>query len=61
MKNKNTEKISLHNLESKWSYKTAIGIATESITNEEYELICVVETSKILLKNDKNEKKEGNL
>lgn len=38
------------NLESKWTYKTALGIAVESNINETHDLICVVETSKILLK-----------
>ena len=42
------------NLEAKWTYKTALGIATESNINETYELVCVVETSKILIKNEKD-------
>ena len=41
------------NLGAKWTYKTALGIAIESNDNEVYELICVVETQKILTKNDK--------
>lgn len=49
------------NLEAKWTYKTALGIAIESNINETHELICVVETSKILLKDDKKEKKESDL
>lgn len=60
-KDKMSGKIVMYNLESKWTYKTALGIATESNINETHELICVVETSKILLKDDKEEKKEGNL
>lgn len=39
---------------NKWTYKTALGIAQES-TKDEFELICVVESSKIMLKNDKKE------
>lgn len=60
-RNKMSGKIVMCNLESKWTYKTALGIATESKINETHDLICVVETSKILLKNDKDEKKEGDL
>lgn len=47
------------NLESKWTYKTALGIAIESNCDESYDLVCVVETSKMMLKNEKGtEKKE---
>lgn len=60
-RNKMSGKIAMCNLESKWTYKTALGIAIESNINETHELICVVETSKILLKDDKEEKKEDNL
>lgn len=57
MRNKKTEKVLLHNLEAKWTYKTAIGIAKESLIDETHELICVVETSKIMVKNDKETEK----
>lgn len=58
-RNKTNGKILMCNLEAKWTYKTALGIATESNINETHELVCVVETSKILLKNEKDsEKKE---
>lgn len=60
-RNKKSGEIAMSNLEAKWTYKTALGIATESNVNETYELICVVETSKILLKDDKEEKKESDL
>ena len=43
------------NLEAKWTYKTALGIAIESNNNKTHEVVCVVETSKILLNNDKKE------
>ena len=56
-----TNQIEIYNLDKKWTYKTALGIATELNNNEIYELVCVVETSKILLKDDKEEKKEGDL
>jgi hypothetical protein len=57
MRNKKTEKVLLHNLEAKWTYKTAIGIAKESLIDETHELICVVETSKIMITNDKETEK----
>lgn len=57
MRNKKTEKVLLHNLEEKWTYKTAIGIAKESLTDEIHELICVIETNKVMLKNVKNDEK----
>lgn len=52
---KKTNQIEIYNLDNKWTYKTALGIATESNNNEIYELICVVEAQKILTKNDKEE------
>ena len=57
MRNKKTEKVLLRKLEAKWTYKTAIGIAKESLVDETHELICVVETNKIMIKNDKEEEK----
>ena len=58
-KNKATERIVLIDLISKWTYKQALAIAKEAHTkNGTHELICVIETSKILLKNEKeNEEK----
>ena len=61
MKNKKTEEILLHNLEQKWTYKIAVGIAKESLKDETYELICIVETNKIMIKNDKEEEKKGDI
>lgn len=44
--------------QSKLTYKTALAIATESTRHDlGFELICVVETSKIMCKNDKETKK----
>lgn len=54
-RNKATNQIILFDLESKWTYKIAIGIATELNNDEINELVCVVETNKIMLKNDKKE------
>ena len=42
---------------SKWTYKTAVAIANESTDTDTFEIICVVETNKIMLKNDNKEKK----
>lgn len=60
-RNKISGKIVMCNLEAKWTYKTALGIATESNINETHELICVVETSKILLKDEKESKNKEEL
>ena len=38
---------------SKWTYKTAVAIAKESTDTNRFEIICIVETNKILLNNDK--------
>jgi hypothetical protein len=53
-KHKKSGVLCTYELGAKWTYKTALGIAIESINNETHELVCVVETSKILLKNEKN-------
>lgn len=56
---KTSNQILTINLESKWTYKTALGIAIESNCDEIYDLVCVVETNKIIQKNGKKaEKKE---
>lgn len=60
-RNKKDGHIVMYNLESKWTYKTALGIATESNINETHELICVVETSKILIKDEKESKNKEEL
>ena len=57
-KNKKTERIVLINLLSKWTYKQALAIAQEANKkNDTHDLICVVETSKILLKDEKENEK----
>ena len=38
---------------SKWTYKTAVAIANESIDTNTFEIICTIETNKIMIKNDK--------
>lgn len=53
-RNKKTERIVLTSLLSKWTYKQALAIAQEATKKDNtHDLICVVETSKILLKNEK--------
>ena len=42
---------------SKWTYKTAVAVAKESIDTSTFEIICVIETNKIMIKNDKETKK----
>ena len=43
---------------AKWTYKTAVAIANETMDTSTFEIICVVETNKIMIKNEKeNEKK----
>lgn len=54
---KDNEKIVTFPLLSKWTYKTAVAIANESIDTNTFEIVCVVETNKIMIKNDKEEKK----
>ena len=60
-KHKKSGVLCTYELGSKWTYKTALGIAIESNNNETHELVCVVETNKILLKNDKEEGKKTNI
>ena len=54
---KASNQIQAYSLEAKWTYKTALGIAIESNNDEIYELVCVVETHKMLPKNEKETKK----
>lgn len=49
--------VDLFPLTTKMTYKTALAIANETIKSETFELICVVETNKILIENDKEAKK----
>lgn len=51
-KYKENGKIHMTHLASKWTYKTALGIAKESTNNEKFDLVCVVETNKIITKDD---------
>lgn len=48
-------------LMSKWTYKTAVAIANESTDTSKFEIICVVETNKIMINNDKEKEKENGI
>lgn len=58
---KATNQIEIYNLDKKWTYKTALGIATELNNNEIYELVCIIETNKIITKNEKESKKKTDI
>lgn len=60
-RNKKTNQIVIANLVKKWTYKMAIAIASELNDYETDELVCVVETNKIMLKNDKEEEKKTDI
>lgn len=60
-KHKKSGILCMYELGSKWTYKTALGIAIESNNNETHEVVCVVETNKILLKNDKKEEEKTDI
>ena len=55
-RNKRTNTISLDELTNKWTYKQALAIAKES-TIDEFELVCVIESNKIMLKDEKEDEK----
>lgn len=46
---------------SKWTYKTAVAIANESTDTSRFEIICVIETNKVMLKNDKEKEKKTDI
>lgn len=54
---KDNGKVVTFPLLSKWTYKTAVAIAKESTDTDTFEIICIVETNKILLKNEKQSEK----
>lgn len=61
---KNTQdgKLVFTEYQSKLTYKTALAIATESTRhNTGFELVCVVETSKVMIKNEKDSKNNEEL
>lgn len=58
---KKTNQIKIYNLDKKWTYKTALGIAIEANSDEIYELVCVVETNKIMIKSDKEKEEKTDI
>ena len=60
-KRKDNERVVTFPLLSKWTYKTAVAIANESTDTNTFEIICVVETNKIMLKNDKENKEKTDI
>lgn len=55
-KNKKDNTILLDELTNKWTYKQALAIAKES-TIDAFELVCVIESNKIMLKDEKEDEK----
>lgn len=50
--------ITLTNYKNKMTYKTALAVAKESMEDDpNFDLVCVVETNKIMIKNEKDTKK----
>lgn len=49
--------IDLFPLSTKTTYKTALAIANETVKSDTFELVCIVETNKIMIENEKKEKK----
>lgn len=58
---KESNEMLLCKLESKWTYKTALGIAIESNDDDVYELVCVVETNKMMPKKEKKDEQENDI
>ena len=60
-KRKDNERVVTFPLLSKWTYKTAVAIARETMDTSTFEIICIVETNKIMIKNDKEEEKKSDI
>ena len=58
---KDNGKIVTFPLLSKWTYKTAVAIANETIDANIFEIICIIETNKIMIKNDKEEEEKTDI
>lgn len=56
-RNKKNHEIMFQNLKEKCTYKTATAVAHLITNHIEHELVCVIETNKILLKDDKETEK----
>lgn len=59
-RNKKNNTILLDELTNKWTYKQALAIAKES-TMDASELVCVIESNKIMLKDEKEDEKNCTL
>ena len=46
---------------AKWTYKTAVAIANETMDTSTFEIVCIVETNKVMLKNEKENEKNCTL
>ena len=60
-RNKKNHEIMFQNLKEKCTYKTATAVANLITNHAEHELVCVIETNKIMLKDDKNEEKKTDI
>lgn len=58
---KDNGKVVTFPLLSKWTYKTAVAIANETMDTDTFEIICIVETNKIMIKNDKKEEEKNDI
>lgn len=54
---KDNGKVVTFPLLAKWTYKTAIAIANETMDTSTFEIVCIVETNKVMLKNEKENEK----
>ena len=54
-RNRMNHEIMTQNLNEKCTYKTAVAVAKLITNHIEQELVCIVETNKMLLRNDKEE------
>lgn len=52
------KELAMFPIETKWTYKTALAIAQETNNGGVYELVCVVETNKIMIKDEKKTEKK---
>lgn len=59
-RNRTTNTTLLEKLTNKWTYKQALAIAKESVTYP-FELVCVIESNKIMLKDEKKDEKNCEL
>lgn len=54
--------LTITNYKSKMTYKTALAVAKESMEDDpNFDLVCIVETSKVMLNNDKEEEKKTDI